>query len=43
LLPIAPAILNAVSAATGIRPKEIPLTPEKLWNLLKRGSLPDGS
>jgi len=43
LLPIAPAILNAVSAATGVRPKEIPITPEKLWNLLKRGSLPDGS
>ena len=35
LLPIAPAVLNAISTATGIRPKEIPLTPEKLWRLLK--------
>ena len=35
LLPIAPAVLNAVSTATGVRPKEIPLTPEKLWMLLR--------
>jgi CO/xanthine dehydrogenase Mo-binding subunit len=35
LLPIAPAVLNAISTATGVRPKEIPLTPEKLWKLIK--------
>jgi CO/xanthine dehydrogenase Mo-binding subunit len=35
LLPIAPAVMNAISIATGVRPKEIPLTPEKLWKLLK--------
>jgi len=36
LLPIAPAVLNAISTAAGVRPKEIPLTPEKLWRLLKQ-------
>jgi nicotinate dehydrogenase large molybdopterin subunit len=35
LLPTAPAILNAVAVATGIRVKEIPVTSEKLWKLLK--------
>jgi nicotinate dehydrogenase large molybdopterin subunit len=35
LLPTAPAILNAIAVATGIRIKEIPVTPEKLWRLLK--------
>jgi len=36
LLPTAPAILNAIAAATGTRPKEIPVTSERLWELLKR-------
>ncbi len=35
LLPTAPAILNAIAAATGVRVKEIPVTSEKLWRLLK--------
>jgi CO/xanthine dehydrogenase Mo-binding subunit len=35
LLPTAPAILNAIGVATGLRVKEIPVTPEKLWRLLK--------
>jgi len=34
LIPTAPAILNGVSACTGIHVKELPLTSEKLWNLL---------
>jgi CO/xanthine dehydrogenase Mo-binding subunit len=38
LLPIAPAILNAITKATGVRPKEIPVTPEKLWRLLNEES-----
>ena len=33
--PIAPAILNAVYDATGIRFKELPLTPEKVLKALK--------
>ncbi|MDA8124705.1 MAG: xanthine dehydrogenase family protein molybdopterin-binding subunit [Deltaproteobacteria bacterium] len=36
IVPTAPAILNAIHAATGIRVKEIPLTSEKLWMLLKK-------
>ncbi len=36
LVPTAPAILNAVSGATGVRIKEVPLTSEKLWRLLKQ-------
>jgi len=36
LVPTAPAILNAISAATGVRPAEIPATPEVLWNLLNK-------
>ena len=35
LVPTAPAILNAISAATGVRPLKMPVTPEVLWNLLK--------
>ena len=35
LVPTASAILNAISAAAGVRPLEMPVTPEVLWNLLK--------
>jgi len=35
----APAILNAIRAATGVRVKELPLTSEKLWVLLKNEAL----
>lgn len=35
LLPTAPAILNAISAATGMRLREMPVTSEKLWRFLK--------
>jgi CO/xanthine dehydrogenase Mo-binding subunit len=34
LIPTAPAVLNAIHAATGVRLKEIPVTPEKVWQLL---------
>lgn len=33
--PVAPAIVNAVAMATGIRPHQIPIDPEHLWRLLK--------
>ena len=46
LLSTAPAILNAIAAATGVRIKEIPATSEKLWKLLsphgKRKVVRDG-
>ncbi len=35
LLPTAPSIINAIANVTGIRVKELPLTPEKLWRGLK--------
>ena len=39
LIPTAPAILNAIRAAAGIRVKDLPATPEALWRLLS--SLPE--
>ena len=39
LIPTAPAILNAIRAAAGIRVKDLPATPEALWKLLR--SLPE--
>lgn len=35
LMGIAPAIGNAVYNATGVRIRELPLTPERVWNALK--------
>ena len=38
LLPTAPAIINAVSAATGVRPRELPLTAARLRRLLEEAA-----
>lgn len=40
LVPTAPAILNAIQDATGCRPTQVPVTPSRLWQLLRdtRGS-----
>ncbi len=38
LMGIAPAIANAVRDAVGVRVRELPLTPERVWKALKRGS-----
>jgi len=35
LIPVAPAILNGISAATGILIKDIPVTPDTLWQQLR--------
>ena len=35
-VPTAPAIVNAIYAATGIRFKELPITPERLWRALNK-------
>jgi CO/xanthine dehydrogenase Mo-binding subunit len=34
MLPVAPAIINAVSRAIGKRMREIPATPEKIVDLI---------
>ncbi len=33
--PVAPAIVNAVASATGLRPHKLPIDPEHLWRLLR--------
>lgn len=38
LLPTAPAIMNAVAAATGVRVRQIPITPEALFTLLQKST-----
>ena len=38
LIPTAPAILNAIASAVGIRVKDLPATPEALWKLLQFSS-----
>lgn len=40
LVGAAPAVLNAVAAATGRQPSDIPLTPERLMALLSNGRAP---
>jgi CO/xanthine dehydrogenase Mo-binding subunit len=35
LLSVAPAICNALERATGVRIKDLPLTPERVWRALK--------
>ena len=36
IVPIAAAIANAVANATGIRPKSLPITPEKIIELMEK-------
>jgi CO/xanthine dehydrogenase Mo-binding subunit len=36
ILPVAPAIANALFAAYGIRITDLPMTPEKVWRALKQ-------
>jgi CO/xanthine dehydrogenase Mo-binding subunit len=35
IIPVAPAIANAIAAAAGIRIRDLPLTPERVWRALK--------
>jgi CO/xanthine dehydrogenase Mo-binding subunit len=39
----APAIANAVAAATGIRLRELPMTPPRVWQALRAPSGADGT
>ena len=38
LIPTAPAILNAIHTAAGVRVKELPATPERIWTILNSPS-----
>jgi CO/xanthine dehydrogenase Mo-binding subunit len=37
-LPVAPAIANAVARATGVRLRDLPLSPERVWRALRDAS-----
>jgi CO/xanthine dehydrogenase Mo-binding subunit len=37
IIPVAPAVANAVAWCTGARIKTLPLTPEKVWRAMKEG------
>ena len=36
IIPVAPAVANAIAWSTGARVKSLPMTPEKVWRALKQ-------
>ncbi len=38
IIPVAPAVANAIAWSTGARIKELPLTPERVWRAIKKSS-----
>ncbi|AWT52289.1 molybdopterin-dependent oxidoreductase [Mycolicibacterium smegmatis] len=35
--PVAPALANAIARAVGVRPRELPMTPARIWRALHQG------
>lgn len=35
--PVAPALANAIARAVGVRPRELPMTPARIWRALQQG------
>lgn len=40
ILSVAPSVCNAIERATGVRIKDLPLTPERVWRALRDASKP---
>jgi CO/xanthine dehydrogenase Mo-binding subunit len=40
LLSVAPSTTNALARATGVRIRDLPLTPERVWRALKEPKVP---
>ena len=40
LIPVSPAIANALARLAGVRLRELPLTPERVWRALRQGAGP---